>query len=111
MSISGTLIRRPDRTANRHHRRSPMSADSTTAATTDIWRAEAQGAGAYADVNGLHLYYETFDPAGRRGGTSNPPLILLHGGLGSGEMFGPIVAMLAQDRQVIAIDLQGHGRT
>ena len=35
----------------------------------------------YADVDGLHLYYET-QGTGR-------PLILLHGGLGSGEMFGP----------------------
>jgi pimeloyl-ACP methyl ester carboxylesterase len=88
-----------------------MSADTTTTATTDIWRADAHGAGAYADVNGLHLYYETFDPAGGPGATSNPPLILLHGGLGSGEMFGPIIPTLAQDRRVIAVDLQGHGRT
>ena len=42
---------------------------------------EAEDIGAYADVNGLHLYYETH-------GTGRP-LILIHGGLGSGEMFGP----------------------
>jgi len=62
-----------------------------------------QGTGAYADVNGLHLYYETHG-FGR-------PLILLHGGLGSGEMFGPIMPALAANHQVIAPDLQGHGRT
>jgi pimeloyl-ACP methyl ester carboxylesterase len=61
------------------------------------------GAGAYADVNGINLYYETHG-AGR-------PLVLLHGGLGSGEMFGPILPALCERHQVIAPDLQGHGRT
>ena len=67
------------------------------------WTTEATGTGKYADVNGINLYYETH-------GTGRP-LILLHGGLGSGEMFGPILPTLAADRQVIAVDLQGHGRT
>ena len=39
------------------------------------------------------------------------PLLLLHGGFGQIEMFGPDLARLAQSRQVIGIDLQGHGRT
>jgi pimeloyl-ACP methyl ester carboxylesterase len=38
-------------------------------------------------------------------------MILLHGGLGSGEMFGPILPALTERHQVIAPDLQGHGRT
>jgi pimeloyl-ACP methyl ester carboxylesterase len=59
--------------------------------------------GQYADVNGLKLYYE-IRGAGR-------PLILLHGGLGSGEMFGPVVPLLAASHQVVLPDLQGHGRT
>lgn len=63
----------------------------------------ARGTGAYAAVNGIDLYYETHG-AGR-------PLILLHGGLGSGEMFGPILPTLAARHRVIAVDLQGHGRT
>ncbi|HEX7269933.1 MAG TPA: alpha/beta hydrolase [Streptosporangiaceae bacterium] len=70
--------------------------------TTD-WTAGATGTGQYAQVNGINLYYETHG-AGR-------PLILLHGGLGSGEMFGPILPALAERHQVIAVDLQGHGRT
>jgi pimeloyl-ACP methyl ester carboxylesterase len=70
--------------------------------TTD-WTTETGGAGAYADVNGLNLYYETHGD-GR-------PIVLLHGGLGSGEMFGPILPALAAKHQVIAPDLQGHGRT
>src|SRR5712671_7534777 len=69
----------------------------------DQWTGAAHGAGAYADVNGINLYYETH-------GTGQP-LILLHGGLGSGEMFGPVMPMLAERHQVIAVDLQGHGRT
>ena len=60
-------------------------------------------AGAYADVNGLHLYYETHG--------SGRPLILIHGGLGTGDMFGPVRAELAANHQVITPDLQGHGRT
>ena len=67
------------------------------------WTAEGAGNGQYADVNGLHLYYETYG--------SGRPMILLHGGLASGEMFGPILSQLAEGHQVIAVDLQGHGRT
>src|SRR3954470_6338446 len=59
--------------------------------------------GDYAKVNGVNLYYETHG-AGR-------PLILLHGGLMSGETFGPVLPLLAERHQVIAPDLQGHGRT
>ncbi len=67
------------------------------------WTMQTQGTGQYADVNGINLYYETHG--------SGRPLILLHGGLGSGEMFGPIIPTLAANHQVIAVDLQGHGRT
>ena len=35
----------------------------------------------------------------------------MHGGLGSGDMFGPVRTELAANHQVIAPDLQGHGRT
>ncbi|MGA9100171.1 MAG: alpha/beta fold hydrolase [Methanotrichaceae archaeon] len=39
------------------------------------------------------------------------PLILLHGGVGASEMFGPLLPALAGNRQVIAVHLQAHGRT
>ncbi len=39
------------------------------------------------------------------------PLIILHGGVGASEMFAPVTPALAEGRQVIAIHLQGHGRT
>lgn len=71
--------------------------------STTTWTSGTPGTGAYAEVNGINLYYETHG-AGR-------PLVLLHGGLGSGEMFGPILPALSERHQVIAPDLQGHGRT
>jgi pimeloyl-ACP methyl ester carboxylesterase len=64
---------------------------------------QGAGVGEYADVNGLHMYYETHG--------SGRPLVLLHGGLMSGEAFGPVVPALAASRQVILPDLQAHGRT
>lgn len=39
------------------------------------------------------------------------PLLLLHGGFGTMEMFGSVLGRLAERRQVIAVDLYGHGRT
>ena len=57
----------------------------------------------YAPVNGLNLYYEIHG--------TGAPLVLLHGGLGAVEMFEQILPSLSSNRQVIAVDLQGHGRT
>jgi len=56
-----------------------------------------------ATIKGVDYYYET------RG--KGEPLLLLHGGLMSTDMFGPALPVLAKGRQLIAIDLQGHGRT
>jgi pimeloyl-ACP methyl ester carboxylesterase len=67
------------------------------------WGGKTRGVGDYADVNGIKLYYEV-------AGTGRP-LILLHGGLGAIEMFGPNLPALAAGRQVVAVDLQAHGRT
>jgi pimeloyl-ACP methyl ester carboxylesterase len=63
----------------------------------------ATAPGTYADVNGLHLYYEVL-------GTGRP-IVLLHGGLMSGEAMAPLPQLLAEHHQVILPDLQGHGRT
>ena len=57
----------------------------------------------YAPVNGLELYHEI------RG--SGDPLVLLHGGVVGMTMFDSILPELASGRQVISVDLQGHGRT
>src|SRR3989442_10786284 len=64
---------------------------------------QTKGTGQYAEVNGNNLYYETHG--------SGRPMVLLHGGLGSGEMFGPVLPQLAERHQVVTVDLQGHGRT
>src|SRR4030088_2536305 len=70
---------------------------------TNNWTTQAKGPGQYAEVNGINLYFETHG--------SRRPLVLLHGGLGSGEMFGPVLPLLSERHQVVAVDLQGHGRT
>src|SRR5215211_8219082 len=59
----------------------------------------------YVPVNGLNMYYETY------GGTSRP-LVLLHGAFSAiGTSFSEILPELAKSRQVIAFELQAHGRT
>jgi pimeloyl-ACP methyl ester carboxylesterase len=76
-------------------------------ATSTLACAQTQPATAvktgYAPVNGLKMYYEIHGVG--------EPLILLHGGLGSSEMFGEVLPLLSNTRQVIAVDLQTHGRT
>src|ERR1700748_728034 len=58
----------------------------------------------YDVVNGLELYDEA--PGSGR------PLVLLHGGLMTIDLnFGPLLEPLAASRQVIAVELQGHGHT
>jgi pimeloyl-ACP methyl ester carboxylesterase len=55
-------------------------------------------------INGVEYYYEVHG--------QGEPLLLLHGGLGSIDMFAPMMLpTLSADREVIAVDLQGHGRT
>jgi pimeloyl-ACP methyl ester carboxylesterase len=57
----------------------------------------------YAAVNGIKIYHEIYG--------EGEPLVLIHGGLTTiGEMQG-WVQVLAQTRRVIAVEMQGHGRT
>jgi pimeloyl-ACP methyl ester carboxylesterase len=57
----------------------------------------------HADVNGLSLRYEEHG--------SGEPLVLLHGGIGTGEMFAPLLPELGEGRRIITVDLQAHGGT
>lgn len=57
----------------------------------------------YAPVNGVEVYYAVYG--------QGDPLVLLHGGFGMIEMFGPILGKLAESHTVIGVDLQAHGRT
>jgi pimeloyl-ACP methyl ester carboxylesterase len=57
----------------------------------------------YVQVGDLAMYYEIHG--------SGPPLILLHGAYMTIEGFGPLLPGLAAFRRVVAVELQGHGRT
>ena len=62
----------------------------------------------YADLDGLKMFYEIRGPST----PTNVPVVLLHGAISAtGTSFGPLPDMLAQSRQVIAVEQQGHGRT
>jgi pimeloyl-ACP methyl ester carboxylesterase len=72
--------------------------------TTTQLRGDLVMTSGYADVNGLHLYYETH-------GTGSP-LVLLHGGMLTIDLdFAGLIPALARKHQVIAVEAQGHGRT
>jgi pimeloyl-ACP methyl ester carboxylesterase len=57
----------------------------------------------YVEADGVRYYYEIYG--------QGEPMLLLHGGLGSIDMFDPVLPLLVEGREVIAVDLQGHGRT
>ncbi len=80
---------------------------STMVIATVAANAPAQQGGSYASVNGLKMYYEIHGGADGK----STPLVLLHGGVGGIEMFGPNLPALAKNRRVIAVNLQAHGRT
>jgi pimeloyl-ACP methyl ester carboxylesterase len=63
-----------------------------------------QTANGYVDVNGVHMYYETYG--------AGSPLVLLHGGVMTIDLsFATLIPLLAQRHTVIGVELQGHGRT
>src|SRR4029079_15610780 len=84
-----TSDHRLERHQQRRSARSPMSKPSKTG------RIRADGVDYYYEIHG-----------------AGEPLLLLHGGLGSIDMFGGnVLPALAKTRRVIAVDLHGHGRT
>ena len=54
----------------------------------------------YHEVHGNHEVHGT-----------GSPLVLIHGAFGNIAMLGDVLPWLASTRRVIAVDLQGHGRT
>jgi pimeloyl-ACP methyl ester carboxylesterase len=57
----------------------------------------------YAPVNGLRMYYDVQG--------AGDPLVVLPGAYMTVELMGDLVSGLANSRQVIAVELQGHGHT
>jgi pimeloyl-ACP methyl ester carboxylesterase len=58
----------------------------------------------YSEVNGLKMYYEIYG--------QGKPLVLVHGGGSTIQTnFEKVIPLLAKNRQVIAMELQAHGRT
>src|SRR6266496_4599808 len=58
----------------------------------------------YVPVNGLEMYYEIHG--------DGSPLALFHGAMGTiDSCFADLVPALAATRQVVAVELQGHGHT
>jgi pimeloyl-ACP methyl ester carboxylesterase len=57
----------------------------------------------YADVNGIKLYHEIYG--------QGEPLVLIHGGLTTIDEMQGWVRPLAEKQRVIAVEMQGHGRT
>ena len=66
--------------------------------------APVASVGQYADVNGLHMYYEVHGAK-----TERPPLVLLHGFGGDGSAWDAVKAELPDTVRVITVDLPGHG--
>lgn len=64
----------------------------------------AQSKTGYAQVNGIKMYYEVH-------GTGKP-VVLLHGAFNTiNTAFAQLIPALSKNYQVIALELQGHGRT
>ena len=62
----------------------------------------------FADNNGLRMYYEVHG----REVPGRPPLLLIPGGGSTiGTNFAELIPLLAEQRQVIAVEEEGHGRT
>jgi pimeloyl-ACP methyl ester carboxylesterase len=76
------------------------TAPKDTIASQQIQPAES----GYADVNGLKMYYEVYG--------KGKPIVLLHGSFMTIPLnWSHIIPLLAKDRKVIVMEMQGHGRT
>jgi pimeloyl-ACP methyl ester carboxylesterase len=60
--------------------------------------------GQYANVNGLHMYYEIHG--------SGKPLVLIHGAASTVQTtFGRLIPELEKTHKIIAVELQAHGHS
>lgn len=85
--------------------RQPVQKEKSGSASADSARRPlTPETAAYADVNGLKLYYEVYG--------QGQPIVLLHGSFMTIPLnWSHIIPLLAQNRRVIVAEMQGHGRT
>lgn len=82
----------------------PETKNAAPQSATSAGEAEIKPAtSGYAEVNGIKLYHEIYG--------SGEPLVLIHGGLTTIDEMREWVQPLAKSRQVIAVEMQGHGHT
>jgi pimeloyl-ACP methyl ester carboxylesterase len=80
------------------------STGRTEAAQTSKWQDMVPTSTGYADAaEGLRVHYEIYG--------KGEPLVVLAGGFGDSSSMLQSIGPLSRERQVIAIDLEGHGRT
>ena len=58
----------------------------------------------FAPVGDLRMYWRSL-------GSGGTPLVVVHGGFGLVDTWGGVLEQLAERRRVVAVELQGHGRT
>ncbi len=82
---------------------SGLAQESAGTATPAAEASESTPQSGYAPVNGLQMYYEIH--GARRAAGAGAWRVWRD------RHWGPILSTLAEDQQVIAVELQGHGRT
>lgn len=85
-------------------------AGAASAAGSDGWKLlpelpamPAPATSGYVPTQGARIYYATYG--------QGAPVVLLHGGLSSGEYWANQIPVLAKTHRVIVIDSRGHGRS
>src|SRR6187551_242190 len=94
------------RTAMKPHTRIGLAAAALAVAIAPLTAAQdapRPDSSGYVTANGVNYWFEIHG--------KGEPLLLLHGGLGSTSMYGPVLSRFAETRRVIGVDLHGHGHT
>jgi pimeloyl-ACP methyl ester carboxylesterase len=86
----------------------PTPMEEEKAPTTPTDKAASQkvepNESGYAGINGLKMYYEVYG--------EGKPIVLLHGSYMTIPLnWSHFLPLLSKDRKVIALEMQGHGRT